>query len=234
YITDKNSQMIEQSEPPKTPKPSEDEINTNELVSGDIYPGEYRGREYSCDSNGNVFDEDKNVIVNPQGITELIKKIKGSYGRFKVTPQKKYVIVLTREQNKWITRYVTQLQENFKISQIRDRDSNFSWDKVSPLGTVPNDIVNNLKLETLFFKQKHGRAVIARKSKKGEQYAREQNALDKDLGKNAANLINNLKQLHEQNKRITKFFLADNRYIIYLENGKYHHICKINNGLEFP
>lgn len=197
YIIIKNNQMIEQSAPPKVPMPSENEINMNELVPGNIYPGEYKGKEYSCDSNGNVFDEDKNVIVNPQGITKLIKKIKGSYGRFKVTPQKKYVIVLTREQNNWITRYVTQLQENFKISQMGDEDSNFSWDEVSPLGVIPNDIVNDLKLETLFFKQKHGRAVIARKSKKGEQYAREQNALNKDLGKNATKLINNLKQSGE-------------------------------------
>ncbi|NMA04710.1 MAG: DEAD/DEAH box helicase [Clostridiales bacterium] len=234
YIIDQNNQMIEQSEPPKIPIPSENEININELVPGDVYPGEYKGNEYSCDSNGNVFDENKNVIVNPQGITELVKKVKGSYGRFKVSFQKKYVIVLTREQNNWITRYVTQLQENFKISQIKDKDSNFSWDEVFPLEIVPNDIVNDLKLETLFFKQKHGRAVIARKNKKGEQYAREQNALNKDLGENATKLINNLKQLHEQNKRITKFFLADNRYIIYLEDGKYRHICKINNGLEFP
>lgn len=233
YRINEDNIILEQASPPRTPFPSEDEIDVKTLSIGDVYPGEYSGTEYSCDSNGNIFDQNNNVILNPQKITELIEKVKGSYGRFKVTTRKKYVLILKKEGDNWETRYVTQLQENFKTIGIEE-NNDFKWEDTVLKGIVPNEIINSLEIRVLFFKQKRGRQVITQKINKGEQYAREENALDKRLGANASKLINCLRQLQEENIRITKFFLADNQYAVYLENGKYHYICKINNGLEFP
>ncbi len=233
YIVNEDNIILEQANPPKTPFPSEDEIDVKTLSMGDTYPGEYKGREYSCDSNGNIFDQDDKLILNPQEITKLIEKVKGSYGRFKVTSQKKYVLVLKKEDGNWETRYVTQLQEDFKTMDLEE-NNDFKWEDTVLKGIVPNEIINGLEIRVLFFKQKRGRQVITQKINKGEQYAREENALDRRLGANASKLINCLRQLQEENIRITKFFLADNQYAVYLENGKYHYICKINNGLEFP
>ena len=53
---------------------------------GGEYPGVYEGTEYTCDSDGNVFTASGDLIENPQGVPELIRKTRGSYGRFKVTP----------------------------------------------------------------------------------------------------------------------------------------------------
>jgi len=96
FFWDLQSEPKELKGPPRNPPILEGVIEEDRLEEGEIYPGEYEGIEYSCDSRGNVSDAINRPAINPQGIPEKIFKIRKEYGRFKVTSQKKYVLLLKK------------------------------------------------------------------------------------------------------------------------------------------
>ena len=196
---------------PREPKPTEKDIYKNTLVEGEIYPGEYEGIEYSCDSSGNVSDATKGPAINPQGIPEKIFKIGREYGRFKVTLHKKYVLLLKKISGNWQTYYVTKLIDDFNFERV---------DKPG---------------EAFYFKQKGGRYLITKKHSRGELYARiGEKAEDKTKGKNALKIIDKIHEMQGKGIKINKFFIDKDGQVKYLEKGELRNIITIKKGLEFP
>ncbi|MFX0202043.1 MAG: DEAD/DEAH box helicase [Candidatus Hodarchaeota archaeon] len=116
--------------PPHRPLPKEDEIDSSALKEGDIYPGEYEGLEYSCDSQGNIFSHgrggSKHFVSNPQEVSQKILRIRGAAGTFKVTPRNRFVIVLKRiPSGNWETRFVTELKEPFRLEESDELPEEF-------------------------------------------------------------------------------------------------------------
>jgi superfamily II DNA or RNA helicase len=196
---------------PREPKPTEKDIYKNTLVEGEIYPGEYEGVEYSCDSRGNVSDVINRPAINPQGIPEKIFKIRKEYGRFKVTPQKKYVLLLKKISSNWQTCYVAKLVNDF------------NFERVDNLG------------EVFYFKQKGGRYLITKKHPRGELYARiGEKAEDKTRGKDALKIIGKIQKMQGKGIKINKFSINKDGQVKYLEKGELRNIITIKKGLEFP
>lgn len=219
--------------PPRTPKLHEDSIYETSLQEGSLYPGEYEGIEYSCDSSGNIFDSNENAAINPQDIPDKIFKIRGEYGRFKITPLKKYVLVLKKESNHWKTYYVTTLSEKFKFKR-ESKESSFD-EKSAKSGSEFPDSLTNTSMEEMIFKKKGGRDIIAKKHPggRGEIYARVgEKAEDKIKGDDALKIIETLKKM--QNIKVNKFLITNEKHVIYLEKGKYYYITSIEKELEFP
>ncbi len=222
--------------PPRNPRRFEDSVEINNLEKGYIYPGEYEGIEYSCDSRGNVFDERDSPAVNPQGIPEKIFKIKKGYGRFKVTPQKKFILVLKKVFGKWETYYVTSLEENFNFKKEGPDKKPLIIDVclLRPGDEFPRSLVEGNE-ETIYFKQRGGEYVIAKKHFRGELYSRIGNkAEDKAKGENSLKIINTVKQMQDEGFQINKLLITKEGHVIYLEGGKYHYVITIKEGLEFP
>ena len=71
---------VELPDPPRPTVPRETDIDLNSLSLGDAYLGRYEGTEYSADSHGNVTDDEGRMAVNPQGIPERIRGMKGRAG----------------------------------------------------------------------------------------------------------------------------------------------------------
>ena len=227
--------LQEMDGPPRNPKIYEEDIDQSILKENELYPGEYEGIEYSCDSNGNIFDSNGKPATNPQGIPEKIFRVKGEYGRFKVTPSKRYLLVLTKESNQWKTYYITTLIEEFKFKR-ENNEIIFDKKTASPGSEFPNSAANALK-EEMFFKKKGGRNIIAKKHTegRGEIYARiGQDAEDGARGNDAEKIIREIGNLQTKNIQINKFYITEDKYVIYLRNGKYYFITYIKKGLEFP
>jgi len=223
----------ELKDPPREPQMLEKDIDKNTLVEGEIYPGEYEGVEYSCDFRGNVFDATDRPAVNPQGIPEKIYKINTQYGRFKITPQKKYILVLKRISGKWQTYYVTALEDDFNFKR-EDTDKPFDASLARPGDEFPSSLLDGFE-ETIYFKQRGGESVIAKKHPRGELYARYgDKAEDKTKGENASIIINTVKQMRSEGFHINKLLITKEGHVIYLKEGKYHYIITIKEGLEFP
>ena len=219
--------------PPREPQILEKDIDKNSLKEGKEYPGKYEGVEYSCDSNRNVFDATNRPAVNPQGIPEKIYKINKQYGRFKITLQKKYILVLKRISGKWQTYYVTALEDDFNFKR-EDTDKPFDASLARPGDEFPSYSVDGSE-ETIYFTQRGGRSVIAKKHPRGKWYARYgDNAEDKTKGENASIIINTVKQMRGAGFHINKLLITKEGHVIYLEKGKYYYVITIKEGLEFP
>ncbi|MBA7498179.1 hypothetical protein ES704_00914 [subsurface metagenome] len=211
FFWDLQSEPKELKGPPRNPPRPEEDIDEDILEEGEIYPGEYEGIEYSCDSRGNVSDAINRPAINPQGIPEKIFKIGKEYGRFKVTPHKKYVLLLKKISGNWQTYYVTKLVDDFNFERI------------------------NKPGETFYFKQKGGRYVITKKHPRGELYARiGEKAEDKTKGKDALKIIDKIQKMQGRDIQINKFFITIDGQVKYLEKGELRNIITIKKGLEFP
>jgi len=211
FFWDLQSDPEELKGPPRNPPILEEDIEEDILEEGEIYPGEYEGIEYSCDSRGNVFDAINRPAINPQGIPEKIFMIRKEYGRLKVTPQKKYVLLLKKISGNWQTCYVTKLVNDFNFERV---DS-------------PGEV--------FYFKKRRGRYLITKKHSHGELYARiGEKAEDKTKGKNALKIIDKIQEMQGRGIQINKFIINKDGQAKYLEKGELRNIITIKKGLEFP
>lgn len=227
-----------QDGPPFTPMRKDDEINDDELSPGCIYPGEYEGDEFTCDSNNNIKSVNEKYVINPGDLAEKIKEIKGNYGRFKVTPHKKHVLVNVLEQDEWVTKYVTTLKEPFKYKKDKDnshlKDENIEkWLEEAQPGTeYPFDSIPIKKIQIYYKNKRNG--IISKKIPQGETFARTiENANDKEKGQEATNLINSIKKIISKNIKISKLLVNEKNHVLYRHGGKLYFIYALKKELEF-
>ena len=224
-----------QDGPPRHPLPSDTEIEEVAPEIGEEYPGKYEGIEYSVDSDGNVYlgGEREKPVVNPQGISNCILTIKGSYGRFRVTPVKQFVLVRVSQGNEWKTLYVTRLEEPF-ITAEKPSQNVIDVDMLNaqPGDQIPLELVSIA--EEYGFKKKGGREIISKKVNRGEDFAlTTESAQDPQSGEQAEDLIRALVKTEKiLNERIPRFKISKN--IAYtLKDGKAFFITKLDHPLEF-
>jgi superfamily II DNA or RNA helicase len=106
-------------EPPKKPRPTEDQMaeafrrdNVNFPLS---WPGVINGQEYSVDTRGNVKNSFGIPIANAQGVGEMLSAARGTPGgRFRVTPKQRFVLVLCRQDEAFEWKVAGRLPEPFE------------------------------------------------------------------------------------------------------------------------
>lgn len=239
YLWQEDGELVEQPQAPRAPLPDEDDIAPDSLKIGDEYPGGYEGAEYSCDSEGNVFTRNREIIVNPQGCPELVRRVKGSYGKFKVTPKKRYILVLVHEHDDWIVKYAGQLQEPFELAASQEQKSagvapkKTDLEKLQPGDLFPHQLVGK-KPETIYLRQRRGRFVLARKMQGGERYARVgEHARDRGKGDDAARLLAICREIKGMNPRLSKLLITEQNHVVFLKEGQYYYLYTLRSGLEF-
>lgn len=234
YLWDLDKDPELQDGPPRQPAPKEKDIDPDALTEGVEYPGDYDGVEYSCDTDGNVFDEDGNLISNPGDIPSRVYRVKGSYGRFKVTPHKRFVLVLSRSEEGWAPLYVSRLAEPFVLAGDSTVGGSFD-SSIARLGDeYPASNITG-KEQSIFFKQSRGRLVIARKMGRGEVFARQgEMANDERKGEEAKKLLDARKTLQEQGVEVSKALVTEDNCVVFAEKGKYRFLYRLTTGLEFP
>ena len=160
FLWNEDGGLIEQKQAPRAPLPSEDDISSDALEVGGEYPGSYRGDEYSCDSDGNVFTINQRLVLNPQGVPDIVRKVKGSFGRFRVTKRKRYILVLVNEGDDWVVKFAGQLAEPFELSISHGsmlKPDELNLDKLQKVIFSPQFCRD--QGEVIYFKQSRGRNV---------------------------------------------------------------------------
>ncbi|MEJ5228298.1 DEAD/DEAH box helicase [Thermodesulfovibrio sp.] len=223
--------------PPFMPLRKDYEINEEELIPGSIYPGEYEGEEFTCDSNNNIRNAKDKYVINPGNLPEKIREIKGSYGRFKITPVKKYVLVNVLENDAWITKFVTALKEPLRYGDkkniISDDSEIQEWIKQAKPGDEYPFVDIPIQKIQIYFKNKRN-GVISKKIPQGETFARTiENAIDKEMGQDAENLVNAVKFLMSKNINISKLIINEKNHVLFRQGGKLYYIYSLRKGLEF-
>ena len=235
YIWDPavDKEVTSKTDPPRRPPPKETQIDLAVFKPGDVYPGKYEGEEYSCDSKGNVSDSQKRLVSNPQDVDQKVISVKESAGKFRVTPEKRAVLVLIREQGSWVTHFAGILEHPFEFSEEKGTDEKIDASRLKPGDVYPG---SSLEKSEYRLKQRSGGIIISKKVKGGEVYARVgKSADDSVMGKDAENLIAAVREASKkEDRRISKFSVNELNHAIYLARSKAHFLCALEKGFEFP
>lgn len=238
YLWDLPDTPVEQPGPPRSPLSSDKEVDVSDLKPGDEYPGEYEGAEYSCDTMGNIHNEQGAYAKNPGDLPKRIMEVKGTAGRFRVTPTKRHVLVRIARLETWMTLYVTTLEESLDFSAPKKQASTplediDTWVASAepgmpyPFGSVP------LKNMDLRFKAKRG-GVICKPVSKGEVYARTtEHAHDPEKGRDTETLARAVLTLRNSGHNIAKLLINEQDHVLYREGGKLYFVSALKAGLEF-
>lgn len=234
FVWTRNEGAIEESQAPRMPLLDESSICPEALAVGDEYPGAYEGIEYSCDSAGNIFNSNRQLVKNPQNISDNIRRVKGADGRFRVTKRNRYVLVLVPEDDRWVVKFAGQLDVPFTIQAEPISDLEAVSSRQFNLGDAFPDELVGLKPLTLYYKQSRGNFVLARKENRGERYARTSNdASDPVKGQDALELLKACADLRKIYPQFNKMLLTEANHALYLKDGQYLYLYSLDSGLEF-
>lgn len=210
--TGENSTPSEKAGPPRTPKPGEDRIEMSALAVGDEYPGDYEGQEFTADAQGNIKDHQGDVFGPSQGVPDIVQRLKGSHGRFRVTPKKRAVLVL-----------------------VEGRGILFGGLLEVPLEKIAGVAKKTDGME-LAVKTRADGYRIAIKTKAGEAYARRTDtASDPNKGRDAEALSLKIRELEaELGRPIRKIHLSTDNLVTVTAEGRTIEVLALTYGLEFP
>lgn len=156
------------------------------------------------------------MIENPQSVPDLLLRHRGSYGRFRVTPQKFAVISPDPASGRVV--YLGRLKEPFRVSQSRNTVEDAEG-----------------KVFELSVKKKAGGHRITWKVKTGELFARtREKAASPARGEDADQLIAAVKRLeNERGISVHKVSLRSDLKVYAKLQGEEILLTTLNEGLEF-
>ena len=231
---------ILQEGPPRTPLPGEDEIPAEELTPGCEYPGRYDGAEYSCDTKMNIRDSDGRYARNVAELAEAVLATKGTGGRFRITPKKRYVLVRVFEGEEWITKYVTRLDHSLEYAEessdtiVLDDGAPDLWATSAHPGDAYPFPGIPIASDSIRYKAKRG-GVISKRVKGGEVFARAGAAArDPAQGQDAAVLLRALADLESRGERVSQLLVNRRNHVLYRVGGELRFLGALQVGLEFP
>jgi superfamily II DNA or RNA helicase len=230
---------VVQPGPPRRPLPSDVELDAEALKPGKEYPGAYEGSEYRCDTHGNIQNDDGTYARNSGDLVERIVAVKGSAGRFRITPMKKYVLVRVPRDQEWVTLYVTRLQEALEFQSDRDAavvtDLNIDeWvHRAAPGDLYPFSDAEIVEKGLRFSARRNG--LISRKVSQGEAFARfPDRAQDLAKGEDAKTLVHLVHDLRAHGIVVSQLEMNVHNHVLYRQNGRLHFLYALKAGLEFP
>jgi superfamily II DNA or RNA helicase len=238
YLWDLESEPRSQDGPPRTPLPTEMQVDSDSLEAGGRYPGQYEGAELSCDSQRNVTNADGQYAMDTADLAEAILKIKRSGGKFRVTPKRHFVLVRVPADDEWETLYVTQLAKPLRFDaptrKAGSSEEAVKWASSARIGD-PYPFAGLILInDGLRFKQKSG-GVISKKVRGGEVFAlcgdKAENAFK---GADATRLVAAIKDMMKAGKKVGRIEINEARHVLYREAGQLLFICALDEGLEFP
>ena len=213
---------LEVHSPPRTAVPREEDIDFGVLSSGDDYPGRYEGKEFSSDSQGNVTDLEGQVAVNPQGIPQLVQRLKGQPGRFRVTAKNSAVLVRVQAGGEaWTTVYGGTLAQPFEFVFESCPADKVDIDRLVPGDPYPGPI---RPADEYRFRQRRG-GVITKRVTGGEAFAQ---------GTDVDRLISALKEIRYSARPPTRIYVNELGHAFWRMEGKPHFLAALDGQLDFP
>jgi len=231
---DPSLEPARQDGPPATPRPSEEA--EWERLGGAVpdepaeWNGSFIGQEYSVDTMGNVRNRSGLLIVNPQGVDEMVVKVRGKAGgRFRVTPTHRLVLV-TAGDGEGRCFVAGQINEPFAAQEEQLVVQNTVTDITSlTAGDTypgPADKANG----TFQIRAKRG-GVIERKVPGGSEFASESAAANDPRERNASAVLEAWKAVHN---RGMSFHVNSLSHAWYTQQGLTRFLAAVPGGFKWP
>jgi superfamily II DNA or RNA helicase len=230
--------------PPQRPLPGEEEIEGSQLEQGDVYPGAYEGEEFTCDSQRNVRTESGQFWADSEEIAELVRDVKGSFGRFRVTPQNHFVLVPVKKDEDWEIRYVTKLDQPPELEEVEENKAGESgvdldaWVEEADIGDdypvvySPDD---SRLTPYEFTKKRGGRLRRPIPDGSGKEWSKMPgDANSETKAENAARAVYALRDLQSNGVHVSDVVLNEHDHLLYRRGGSLHFLCEVPGGFEFP
>ena len=238
YYWDLETEPQPREGPPRTPLPTDEQIASDTLEPGSRYPGQYEGAELTCDSQRNITNANGQYAVDTAEVAEAILKVKGSGGKFRITPKQHFVLVRVPSEEEWETLYVTRLAKPLRFDMpARKAGSNeeaVKWGAAARTGDLYPFAGIPVIDKGLRFKQKSG-GVVSKKVRGGEVFARnEERAEDAARGAEATRLVAAVKELQKAGKKVNRIEINEAKHVVYREAGQLFFVCALHAELEFP
>jgi superfamily II DNA or RNA helicase len=238
YHWSQDGGATQQEGPPRTPLPTDEEVDVSALKPGDEYPGAYEGAEYTCDTRGNIQNEAGAYAVNPGELPAEVVAVKHTAGRFRISPVRRHVLVRVTRGEEWLTLYVGTFDGELDFSgesaaPAASADDIESWLASAEIGSeypfTGAEIVDN----SIRFKSKRG-GVLAKRVSGGEVFARgASRAEDPKKGADADRIVTAVKALKGRGESVSQLEVNSHNHVLYRAKGKLFFVCALDVGLEF-
>lgn len=221
FYRDALGEVNEVYNPPRSPLPDEDAIDLSRLAFGDEYPGGYVGDELTTDTHGNVTNLEGTIAANPQEVPETVRRLKGQYGRFRITPKKAAILVLAQDTTRvWKTLYGGILGEPFDFAREPMIPDNISVEELFPGDHYPGPVTPSQEFR--YRARAGGR--IAKRVRGGEVYAG---------GTQAERLLATVNEVRRNHRGLTKVHVNNLGHAFWVEGGIPRFLVSLDGDLEF-
>lgn len=238
YLWNVDDEPVAQPGPPRLPQATDVQIDPESLVSGAPYPGQYEGVELTCDARGNVRNAAGVFAVDTGDLVAAIRQVKGSGGRFRVTPRRHFVLVRVPTGEDWETIFVTRLAQPLTFAEpsvthvepvelTRWQTQAKAGDPYpfSGLSIADEDVRFTLKSGGSITKKVHGGEVFARVGDRADDPAK---------GADAARLLAASQDQRKAGRQVSRLAINTALHVLFRESGQLYFLCALDKGLEFP
>jgi superfamily II DNA or RNA helicase len=224
-----DSAPVPREAPPRSPAPGEAHVKAQDLQPGETYPGDTdEGRLYSLDMQGNVSDEQGNLMRPNAELRAVLANSRKKGGRFRVTPVNGYVVELEKTREGWRGVYLGRLTTGLEPAPAQgDGDEHarrYGPGDPYPLGKVRGKTFSVLQRD---------KRLIAIKTRDGVRFVADAETLE-DAAKGDAlrSVQRELARAYARGRRISKITVTPEGHVVYVFNGEAYFVGDAPEGAE--
>jgi len=215
--------------PPRRPPLDETAVDAKVLIPGGSYPGDPdQGQLYSLDTQGTIRGENGRLIKPHEQLRSLLRNYGLTGGRFRVTPQNRYVTKLEKTRGGWGVIYIGRLDAPLEpVEQIEA--NGLANDQYTPGAVYPLTRVRGKVFSVL----QRDKRLIARKVKGHVQFVvPAEKVSDPAKQKALAQIQQALADLYAHGHRINKITVTDEGHVVYVYENQAYFIGQAPEGAE--
>lgn len=221
--------------PPRTPRATEDQewdrIGRQAPEQPVPYFGEYPSRDYSVDTRGTVTNAAGSIIANPQGVGEMIQRVRRKPGgRFYITPKHHMVLVVDPADPDRNLHIAGVLFEPFTTRdvQVLSALTESELAQLSPGDPYPGPVD---KSRGEFWMAQRGGGTVERRVGRTREFAFTDRTAANKLAENALRAIESWRTLKTTG---LKFSVNKLGHAWFLDRGEPKFLADVPGGFAFP
>jgi len=197
---------------PRSPSPSESAVDETQLQAGETYPGNLdEGMALTRDTQGTITTEAGEFIEPNTELLQILKQSRKTAGRFRVTPQRRFVVELDKTNDGWRGVYLGRLTTPVAIV-----NGTATLEALGDLKPGDNYPLSSVAGRTFSVLQRDPR-LIAKKTHAGVRFVQPLSQISEGSKRESlANIQSFLKAAYTEGHRISKITVTKEGHVVYV------------------